>query len=313
MTKISDRAIEKAREMDLLTYFMFFEPEELIKISNNNYTIREHRSLKISNGKWMWWSHGFGGRSALDFLIKVRDVPFREAVTIIIEPKEYKAPVFYVPKATKTDKRLQLPERNLTDNRVISYLRSRGIDTELIKACINNGMLYEDIFHNCVFVGFDENGKPRYASTRATNGKSDDKREASGSDKRYSFRIMHPSDTLHVFEGAIDLLSYMTLTKMIDGNWTREAMVSLGGVAASKCNNDTLKVPIALQSAMENMNDLKRIVLHLDRDDAGRSATKEIINALQDRFEVLDQPPKYGKDMNDYLIMRGALNDKRLE
>jgi hypothetical protein len=105
----------------------------------------------------------------------------------------------------------------------------------------------------------------------------------------------------------------MTLTKMIDGKWTREAMVSLGGVAASKCNNDTLKVPIALQSAIENMNDLKRIVLHLDRDDAGRSATKEIMNALQDRFEVLDQPPKYGKDMNDYLIMRGALNDKRLE
>ena len=64
MTKISNRAVEKAREMDLLTYFMVFEPDELIKISNNNYTIREHRSLKISNGKWMWWSHGFGGRSA---------------------------------------------------------------------------------------------------------------------------------------------------------------------------------------------------------------------------------------------------------
>ena len=120
-------------------------------------------------------------------------------------------------------------------------------------------MLYEDIFHNCVFVGFDETGKPRYASTRATNGKSDDKREASGSDKRYSFRILHPSDTLHVFEGAIDLLSYMTLTKITDGKWTREAMVSLGGVAASKCNNDTLKVPIALQSAIENMKELKRI------------------------------------------------------
>ncbi len=313
MTKISREALEKAREMDLLTYLFMYEPEELIKISADNYTTREHRSLKISNGKWMWWSHGFGGRSALDFLIKVRDIPFREAVTIIIEPREYKTPSFYVPKATKTDKKLQLPERNLTDNRVISYLRSRGIDTELIKACINNGMLYEDIFHECVFVGFDEKDKPRYASTRATNGKSDDKREASGSDKRYSFRIMHPSDTLHVFEGAIDLLSYMTITKMIDGKWTRETMVSLGGVAASKCNNDTLKVPIALQSAIENMKDLKRIVLHLDRDDAGRTAAKEIMNALQDRFEVLDQPPKYGKDMNDYLIMRGALNDKRLE
>ncbi len=313
MTRISNKELIKAREMDLLTYFMIFEPEELIKISNNNYTIREHQSLKISNGKWMWWSHGFGGRSALDFLIKVRDIPFREAVTIIIEPKEYKAPVFYVPKQTKTEKKLQLPERNLTDHKVISYLRSRGIDTELIKACINSGMLYEDVYHNCVFIGFDENGKPRYASTRATNGKSDDKREASGSDKRYSFRILHPSDTLHVFEGAVDLLSYMTLTKITDGKWTREAMVSLGGVASSKGQSDSPKVPIALQSAIENMKNLKRIVLHLDRDDAGRLAAKEIMSALQDRFEMLDQPPKYGKDMNDYLIMRGALNDKRLE
>ena len=174
-------------------------------------------------------------------------------------------------------------------------------------------MLYEDVYHNCVFVGFNENCKPRYASTRATNGKSDDKREASGSDKRYSFRILHPSDTLHVFEGAIDLLSYMTLTKITDGKWTREAMVSLGGVASSKGQSDSPKVPIALQSAIENMKNLKRIVLHLDRDDAGRLAAKEIMTALQDRFEVLDQPPKYGKDMNDYLIMRGALNDKRLE
>ena len=313
MTKISNKELEKAREMDLLTYFMIFEPEELIRISNNNFTIREHQSLKISNGKWMWWSHGFGGRSALDFLIKVRDIPFREAVTIIIEPKEYKAPVFYVPKQIKTEKKLQLPERNLTDYKVISYLRSRGIDTELIKACINSGMLYEDIYHDCVFVGFDETGKPRYASTRATNGKSDEKREALGSDKRYSFRIMHPSDTLHVFEGAIDLLSYMTLTKLTDGKWTRDAMVSLGGVGVSKCQNDTLKVPIALQSAIDNMTDLKTIVLHLDRDAAGRSASKEIMAALQDKYEVLDQPPKYGKDYNDYLIMRGALNDKRLE
>ena len=90
-------------------------------------------------------------------------------------------------------------------------------------------------------------------------------------------------------------------------------MVSLGGVASSKGQSDSPKVPIALQSAIENMKDLKEIVLHLDRDDAGRLAAKEIMSTLQDRYEVVDQPPKYGKDMNDYLIMRGALNDKRLE
>ena len=37
MTKISNKELEKAREMDLLTYFMIFEPEELIKIRQSNY------------------------------------------------------------------------------------------------------------------------------------------------------------------------------------------------------------------------------------------------------------------------------------
>lgn len=313
MTRISRKELEKAREMDLLTYFMSYEPDELIKISQNNYTTREHRSLKMSNGMWMWWSHGIGGRSALDYLVKVRNIPFREAITIIIDPREHETPVFCAKIPPKTDKKLQLPERNLTDNRIIPYLRSRGIDMDLIRCCINKGMLYEDTGHNLVFVGFDEQGKPRYASIRAADGRSDDKHEASGSDKRYSFRIMHPSDTLHVFEGAIDLLSYMTLKKLTDGKWIREAMISLGGVAISKCNNCTLKIPISLQSAIDSMDNLKTIVLHLDRDEAGRTASKAIAEALQDKFEVLDQPPKYGKDMNDYLIMKGALYDKRLE
>ena len=94
----TEKQMEICKDMDLLSYLSAAEPENLVKLSPREYCTEEHDSLKISNGKWMWWSHGFGGRSALDFLIKVSDIPFREAVTIIIEPKEYKAPVFYVPK-----------------------------------------------------------------------------------------------------------------------------------------------------------------------------------------------------------------------
>lgn len=69
---VSKEQIAAAREMDLLTYLQYFEPEELIHFSGNTYTTRSHNSLKISNGKWCWWSQGIGGRSALDYLIKVR-------------------------------------------------------------------------------------------------------------------------------------------------------------------------------------------------------------------------------------------------
>ena len=72
MAFVSKDVIEKAREMDLLTYLKIYEPDELVKCSNSTYCTKEHDSLKISNGKWCWFSKGIGGRSALDYLIKFR-------------------------------------------------------------------------------------------------------------------------------------------------------------------------------------------------------------------------------------------------
>ena len=48
--------------------------------SRLKYCTAEHDSLKISNGKWYWWSRGFGGYSALDYLMKVKEYGFVEAV-----------------------------------------------------------------------------------------------------------------------------------------------------------------------------------------------------------------------------------------
>ena len=71
MAFIPPETIEKARQVDLLTYLKTCEPNELVHISGNHYCTREHDSLKISNGKWYWFSRGFGGYNALDYLIKV--------------------------------------------------------------------------------------------------------------------------------------------------------------------------------------------------------------------------------------------------
>lgn len=60
--------IEKAREVDLFTYLQACEPQELVHVSGNVYCTREHDSLRISNGKWCWFSRGIGGYSALDYL-----------------------------------------------------------------------------------------------------------------------------------------------------------------------------------------------------------------------------------------------------
>ena len=80
MPYISPEVVEQARQIDLLTYLQSCEPQELVRISGNNYTTRTHDSLKISNGKWMWWSQRIGGYNALDYLVKVKGCSFVEAV-----------------------------------------------------------------------------------------------------------------------------------------------------------------------------------------------------------------------------------------
>lgn len=77
MPYIPPEVVARAREMDLLTYLRTYEPQELVHFGGDTYCTREHDSLKISNGKWCWFSRGIGGYSALDYLIKVKKCPLR--------------------------------------------------------------------------------------------------------------------------------------------------------------------------------------------------------------------------------------------
>jgi hypothetical protein len=161
--------VEKARKMDLLTYLRLCDPGDLVKVSGENYSTRTHDSMSISNGKWMWWSRGFGGASALDYLVKVRGHPFLEAVGMILNAEGRSLPFLVQPKEEKKEKKLLLPERNSNNGQVIRYLIDRGIDRGLVERCIEKGLIYESVPHrNCIFLGFDESGTARYASFRAT-------------------------------------------------------------------------------------------------------------------------------------------------
>lgn len=59
------------------------------------------------------------------------------------------------------------------------------------------------IEENAVFIGKDESGTPKYAACRGII--SSFKRDASGSDKRYSFRLLtgSPCASVHLFEAAM--------------------------------------------------------------------------------------------------------------
>ena len=305
MAFIPPETIEKARQVDLLTYLKTCEPNELVHISGNHYCTREYDSLKISNGKWYWFSRGFGGYNALDYLIKVKELPFMEAVERITGEVAYQ-PRQSLPKPEKP-KVLLLPQANPNTSRVHGYLRSRGIDSDLIDFCIQTGRLYESTpHHNAVFVGLDKYNKPRYANLRGLG--TDFVGDASGSDKRFSFSIPAPgSDTVHLFESAIDLLSYATLMKMNGGNWNREHLVSLAGVYKPKEELQESSMPLALKRYLSEYPNIRFITLRLDNDATGGRAAKALVSMLSDRYEVSVQPPPYGKDYNDYLCMRLGL------
>ena len=112
MPYIPPEVVAQAREMDLLTYLRTYEPQELVHFGGGTYCTREHDSLKISNGKWCWFSRGIGGYSALDYLIKVKEMPFTQAVETIIGNLSAAPPAFApAPKAPK-EKVLLLPQTN---------------------------------------------------------------------------------------------------------------------------------------------------------------------------------------------------------
>ena len=234
--QLDPAVIEQARQMDLLTYLQHYEPSNLRRVAGNVYCTREHDSLKISNGKWYWWSRGFGGVSALDYLIKVKEYSFVEAVQTLTGEVSNWIPPPHAPKKEEP-KELLLPKRFKNCDRVIRYLFGRGIDYQLIQDCVADSTIFESAdYHNAVFVGKDESGTPKYAACRSTLGSSF-KGDASGSDKRYSFRLLakEPTASVHLFEAAIDLFILCHLPQMRGkGLQTRKSALVVGRVSAQE-------------------------------------------------------------------------------
>ncbi|TEB17424.1 hypothetical protein Psfp_00648 [Pelotomaculum sp. FP] len=85
MPYVTPEQVTQAKEIDLLSYLQQYEPQELKRTAPHEYCTVSHDSLKISNGKWHWFSRGIGGKTALDYLIKVRDMGFVEAVQLLCE------------------------------------------------------------------------------------------------------------------------------------------------------------------------------------------------------------------------------------
>ena len=258
--------------------------------------------------------------SALDYLIKVQELSFVQAVERIIGRAAEMPPVSAVQKAAPREKTLVLPQRHPHTKSVEGYLRSRGIAPEIIQCCIQSGQLYENhnrsksgrVFINAVFVGRDKADTPRYASLRGVG--SDFKGDAIGSDKRYSFSLVSESNSpaLHLFESAIDLLSYGTILKHYGADWREDNLLSLAGIYQPKEQCSDSKLPAALVQFLEDYPHINRVVLHLDNDLPGRNAAEAIATVMPREIVVENKPSPQGKDFNDFLRMQLARKKEQI-
>lgn len=287
------------------------------KRAGREYKCKEHNSLVVfSDDKgWWWYSQSLKGATAIDYLMKVENYNFQDAVTTIIGDRtdylanQYKPASPTTIQNEETPKVIQLPERK-TDGKfsnVYAYLtKTRCINPAVVSHCMKKGYIYQDVKNNCVFVGKDNQGEIKYVSMRGTctlPNVTPFKGECRGSDKSYSFRIdgQPNSDKIYVFEAPIDALSHASLAiikaelKHVDTNsWMEHTRLSLGGVSDR-----------ALDRYLSDNPQIKHIVLCLDNDMAGLDAAEKHIKKYTEKgYNVSSYPiPEgAGKDYNEYLV-----------
>ena len=303
---IRKAALKEIRKLSAFDYLKNYQPDMLIKNGRTDYYHREHDSLHFSNGKWYWWSQGKGGTSALDYLVTVEGFNFKDACNYLLDLTKISAPVttYYYPKQTKP---FELPIKDTNNDLIIRYLcNQRKIDKDIVDYFISTNQIYQDKqFKNVVFVGYDGD-KPSYAFKRSIF--KNYKLDHSGSNKAFSFSFTNSnSSILHVFEAAIDLLSYMTILKLDHQDFKQYNYLSLAGASDKIISKTEADIPIALKSFLERNKNIKTLIFHLDNDEVGIGATFKIMNVLSQKYDCIDDHPKDCKDVNDELIHKSLL------
>ena len=298
---VSPELVERAKQVGILEYLRRHEPGNLKPDGPNRYTLRDHDSFVISNGKWCWNSRGTGCNTgtALNYLVQVRGYRFTDAVLALTGEAAYRYRTAATPPPAKPEKKpFILPPRNGDNRRAIAYLQSRGIDKALIMDCIESGIIYECAkTHNVVFTGKNEDGKTRFACMRSTTARF--RRDVDGSDKRYGF-LLPPdeptsSQNIACFEAPLDALSHKTMCKSGTEEWDGWRLALSGG-----CLN-------ALKHFLEHNTAVDTVFTCTDKDTAGQKIADRICALMSDKdspykhIAVKPYPPPSGNDWNDAL------------
>lgn len=178
MAHLEEDIIERAKNTDMIA---LLESEEGFSFKSTygerEFKCIEHNSLVVNGNRrrWYWNSRQVGGNNAIDYLVKIRGMNFRDAVLHLVGDREQTA---YTPirKAVTENVsvskpvRFVLPEQaHFPDGRrnysnIIAYLnKGRGIDMNIINTLIASGKIYQGVQYNGLhIVGYNDEGMAFY-------------------------------------------------------------------------------------------------------------------------------------------------------
>ena len=288
----------RAASVDL-EEFLRMRGEKLTRSGGEKRMASDH-SVTIRGNEWYDHATEKGG-GPISFVRDFYGLSYPEAVSLLLDGEQGVAYPMAKQKEEAPPKPFELPSVNGDCRRVYAYLLGpRHIDCEVVSHFVKAGLLYEDAkYHNCVFVGTDENGVPRHAHKRSTNSDGEAFRiNVEGSDPHYSFRHIGEDEQLFVFEAPIDMLSYITLCPE---GWEQHSYVACCG---------TSSIPVI--NMLDRLPHLRQVFLCLDNDEAGPAASRRMAELIADRGISAERLTPKNKDWNEDLVSEYAQEEVQM-
>jgi hypothetical protein len=280
-----------------LEEFLRLRGEKLLASGREKRLSSDH-SITVRGSEWFDHAAGKGG-GPVSFVQTYFGLSYPEAMTLLLGGEAGQVYPSARERKEEPSKVFVLPERSEDMRRVYGYLmRHRHIGKSVISHFARAGTLYEDAeYHNCVFIGRDENGIARHAHKRSTNSFGEVFRiNVEGGDPRYSFHHIGGDGYLYVFEAPIDLLSFITLYPR---GWQAHNYVACCG---------TSTIPVL--KMLERMPVQDTVFLCLDNDRAGQRACERMAEELQKRGVASVRISPQLKDWNDDLVAQSQKQEQ---
>ena len=283
--RFSDEQLQRASGIDIAA--MLQGQGEKLKKQGRVYRWLRYDSTVIDRNRWYRHSREIGG-GPIQFMQHFYGMDFVDAVKYLLDGEEGAE---FVQASRNPEPKLPFVPPKLSKNmhRTFAYLiKTRKIDADIVQHFVNEKKILEtEEYHNTAFCGYDEKGEMKQMHLRSTLPGNRFFMDIDGSDKQYYFRHIGTNSDVYVFEAPIDMLSYITMDKE---NWQESSYVCLGGVAID-----------ALKNVLSTNEQISKVYMCVDRDDAGDKTVKRIGNELNEMGYEWERILPENKDWNEDL------------